>query len=222
MVMQTHQFLAIVMGLIPCDMFPRAFPRQLSCCVGAYTQSYAHAYVCIAPHRFAGVVSVPIVILGNLVYWPGYKARDRGKLGVYTCFQFTGLVYWAVVLAFPTYVLTKFLDALVWCLMSLVFLGVVGLVWVPEIWLLWLLHAIWAMTLALVILWILVPLNWLTCLIGAILGSIASCSEPYREGEAPPVVVLATIAADVDATAVVATAVDEKEVRHRNPLAGED
>jgi len=188
MVMQTHQFLAIVMGLIP----------------------------------FAGVVSVPIVILGNLVYWPGYKARDRGKLGVYTCFQFTGLVYWAVVLAFPTYVLTKFLDALVWCLMSLVFLGVVGLVWVPEIWLLWLLHAIWAMTLALVILWILVPLNWLTCLIGAILGSIASCSEPYREGEAPPVVVLATIAADVDATAVVATAVDEKEVRHRNPLAGED
>jgi hypothetical protein len=73
---------------------------------------------------------------------------------------------------------------------------------------------------ALVILWVLVPLNLLTSLVGAILGSIAWCSEPYHEGEGPRVVVLGTIASDVDAAAVDATATAAVDAKGavRNPM----
>lgn len=172
--------------------------------------------------RFAGCLSVPVVVLGNQVYWPGYVARDRCKLGVYTGFQFAGLVYWGVVLLFPTAALGAILYVLIWFLLLLVWFSVIPLggmgVWlVPAEILSMLVHSILVVLCALVILWVLVPLNWLTCLIGAILGAIASCSEPHREGEGPPVVVLGTIASDVDAAAAVGT----KEVVF-NPVLGED
>ena len=225
MVMRTHQFLAIVFGLIPCDLIPRACPRQLSCCVGAFSQLYSRAYVCTAPRRFAGCLSVPVVVLGNLVYWPGYVARDRCRLGVYTVFQFVGLVYWGAVLLFPTAVLLAILRVLVVLLWWLVLLSVIPVLgmggWLDTGAIVQGLYStIWFALWALVILWVLVPLNLLTSLVGAILGSIAWCSEPYREGEGPPVVVLGTIASDVDAAAVDATATAAVDAKGavRNPM----
>lgn len=196
---------------------------------------YSRAYVCttFAPRRFAGCLSVPVVVLANLVYWPGYVARDWWRLGVYTVFQFVGLVYWGAVLLFPTTVLLAILYVLVVLLLFLVILSVIPILgmggWLDTGAIVQGLGLIlWFDLWALVTLWVLVPLNLLTSLVGAILGSIAWCSEPYREGEGPSVVVLGTIASDVAAAAVDATvtaAVDAKgAVRNPmyEPVEGED
>ena len=191
----------------------------------------ATVVVCAAAHPgaspvFAGCLSVPVVVLGNLVYWPGYMARDRCRLGVYTVFQFVGLVYWGAVLLYPTDALLAILGVLGDFLMFLVILSVIP-IWGMGMWLAapvailhWLELIFWFVLYALVILWVLIPLNWLTILVGAILGSIAWCSEPYREGEGPPVVVLGTIASDVDAAAVDATATAAVDAKGavRNPM----
>ena len=119
--------------------------------------------------------------------------RDRCKLGVYTVFQFVGLVYWGLVLAFPTATILGILYVLAHVLAALVFLSVIPIggmgIWLSpglEIFH-FLFLTIGYVLLALVTTWVLVPLTWLTCLIGAILGSIASCGEPHGEAETAPV-----------------------------------
>ena len=157
------------------------------------------------PRRFVGLFGVPVVVLGNLCYWPGYLRRDRGKIGVYTCFQFVGLFYWSFALLWPTAILGAIIYAAGWLIYILALLTFVPIgfgVWVGTGGaILFLLQIVLWTLLALVFYWVVIPLNWLTCLIGAVLGSIATCNEPYAEGEAPPlvlppVVVLATVAID--------------------------
>ena len=129
---------------------------------------------------------MPVVLLGLLVYWPGYLMRDRGRLGIYTLFQFAGLVYWAAALYYIAAVTQRIVFMLAWVA---VWTGVTGQDVEP------IMHNIRLVLLVALLHFILIPLNWITCAIGAMLGSIASCSQPYPPGEAPPLMVVHAVRA---------------------------